>query len=263
LSRNGTLLVLAASVVIATLAVLVWWQRSSRWQFSILETSKLAAGIEYRHVRFANHRDSFEAFVVMFDPSAVRASVVDLGTDGTKLLQDVSSEQRAAVVINGGYFDDKRQPIGLHRIGGQTISPLVQRAPLSGFVCIDATGRLSITTATDPEGRGASDVIQAGPFLIDPGGRIGIHSDTAPPTERTVCAIADSKACLICTTPASLLNLSRCLNDVPEAFGLGQIDRALNLDGGPSTGFVIQTSDRHLIREPRGKIRDALMIQSK
>jgi hypothetical protein len=58
-------------------------------------------------------------------------------------------------------------------------------------------------------------------------------------------------------------HLCECLHDNAKAFGLDHVERALNLDGGPSAGYSFNTSTGTLLKEPRGAIRDAIVIRDR
>lgn len=270
LPKHRILLVLAAAGVtmIAVLAAFFLRESQAGWRFSQVESAATGAGGEFRRVTFAGPAGSFEVSSAVLDADAVRASFVDLGPDRQTTLRQLRDEQQALVVVNGGYFDPQFRPVGLLRIDGRKLSALLDRPPLSACLIINDAGRPSVVEARDPTVATAPSAMQAGPFLIEPGGRLGIREEAdtgapAPAAERTVIATDGTRLCLIVTTPVTLRHLAECLVQHPAAFGLSSTDRALNLDGGPSTGSAFRTADRVLVREPRGRVRTFLVIQSK
>lgn len=245
--RAGYVAVTAAlaAIVVGGIAL----TRHGRWTAADIDVLANDA----RRVRFARGSTAFEATVIRFDRGRVVAQLVDVADGQT--LGDVAGE--ATLAINGGYFDASFNPLGLYRIDGREVSPMLARPPLSGVVTIDARGRLDLGAGDDPA---ASSAFQAGPFVIDPGGAVGIRSDDGKLAERTLLACDERSIAVVVTTPTTLRALAECLHDRPEAFGLARVDRALNLDGGPSTGFVLNV-DRRVARSlPRGQIRSALVF---
>ena len=103
---------------------------------------------------------------------------------------------------------------------------------LSGFIAIDASGRLSLLTATD-DLKPFPSVLQNGPYLIDPGGEVGIHSRAGKRAARTAIGrTVDDTLVILVTEPIELFDLAR---EAKRMFP--KMERLLNLDGGPSTAL--------------------------
>lgn len=159
--------------------------------------------------------------------------------DGVKSMHRLSvtdfyNEETDLLIVNGGYFDGNLHPVGYCKIGDQIISEA--HAPkLTGYLSLDASGKLDLHWKQLPDPVPES-VLQAGPFIIDPGAQIGIRSESGLPAKRTVVAQTQEGEILIITTTAvSLFELARLLK-----VKLPSIDCALNLDGGPSTGLIYE-----------------------
>lgn len=187
-----------------------------------------------RAYKTSNQRGSFHLHVIEFPVSE------NLGfelVDGVKALHRMSvtdffDEESDLFIVNGGYFDGNLNPVGYCKIGNALIS--AGHAPeLSGYLSLDASGKLDLHWKELPK-PGPQSALQSGPFLIDPGGRIGIHSDSGLSAKRTVIAkTKDDEILVITTTAVSLFELSRLLK-----VKFPNVDCALNLDGGPSTGLI-------------------------
>lgn len=134
------------------------------------------------------------------------------------------------LMVNGGYFDGNQNPIGYCKIG-EVVHSGKDSPKLSGYVVLDTQGRLNLTYKQLPED--AHSVLQCGPYVIDPGGKLGIHSRTGSPAKRTLVGMkADGSVLILSTSEVYLYDLARLLKTE-----LLDLDRALNLDGGPSVGF--------------------------
>jgi hypothetical protein len=134
-------------------------------------------------------------------------------------------------MINGGYFNEDFSPTGYCRINGRDVHP--HRSPtLSGYIALDEHGRLSLLTKKD-DVSSYPTVLQNGPFVIDPGGKIGIRSRVGKAASRTVLGRTDEDSIIVAVTaPIDLYDLAHEARRVfPE------IERMLNLDGGPSTAL--------------------------
>ena len=159
--------------------------------------------------------------------------------DGEKKKNYVSdhySPKSDTFIVNAGYFDGNLNPVGYCRVDGKNIS--TTRTPkLSGFITITERGELSLHWKEIPE-REYRDVLQAGPFIIDPDGTIGIHTRSGKEAKRTVIGqTEDGRILVLTTTEVYLYDLAQILNsEVPK------LERALNLDGGPSVGLIYKNT---------------------
>ena len=144
---------------------------------------------------------------------------------------------RHDLMVNGGYFNPDFTPTGLCRIDGKALGKLGSRT-LSGFVAIDAGGKVSLLTLTN-DVSAYPTVLQCGPYVIDPGGAIGIKGRAGPRARRTLMGrMTDGRLVIVSTSPVSLYDLA-----VSIKRNLPGIERLLNLDGGPSTGLKTQTME--------------------
>lgn len=144
----------------------------------------------------------------------------------------VFRERKAECAINGGFFDENFNPVGYYKVDGEVRSSHPSRG-LSGYVCIDSEGKLSIHfKKVDPEQY--ASVFQAGPMLVDPGGKPGIKSDDGKTADRTaIVQLKDGSFAFLYHAKTTLYALSHyILSKYPT------VDRALNLDGGPEAGIA-------------------------
>jgi len=141
----------------------------------------------------------------------------------------------ALAAVNGGYFDELYRPVGWVVDRGVEIAP--RSARTSGGVLAVRGGALYVGPAREvpfaPE-----FAVQNGPRLIENGGRLGIRTDDGRRAPRTVACDAAGRLHLIVVVAApregpTLHETARML----AAFGC---QRALNLDGGPSTGVWLR-----------------------
>jgi uncharacterized protein YigE (DUF2233 family) len=172
---------------------------------------------------------------------------------------NIARTRSCLAAINGGYFDGDFRPVGLRIVDGILSSSPTNRPPLSGYVSVDGRGMLAVTRAI-PTADSVRFAMQAGPFLIDPGGTLGIRSSGNTAARRSVIACAGDSIAWIITSEMGLFDLALCLHEQPGAFGLPRVECALNLDGGPSTGLIIEAEQLKFDSEPRGPIRDALLL---
>ncbi len=142
--------------------------------------------------------------------------------------------KRHRLIINGGYFNPDFSPTGYCKIDGRVLNPKRPKS-LSGFVAIDERGAVSLLTRHDDLSKFPT-VLQSGPFLIDPGGRIGIRSRVGIEAYRTAIGrTSDDELIILVTAPIDLFDLA-----VAAKRAIPTLERLLNLDGGPSTALVMR-----------------------
>ena len=166
---------------------------------------------------------------------------------------------RAVVAINGGYFMPSFQPAGLFRMAGKEFSPLSQKGVLSGVLALDAVGGLRLLTR-EASLEGYPSAVQAGPFIIDPGGAVGVRAMAARAKRSLIALDARGRVMLLVTGSLTLHHVAMLLHDHAPALGLEQVERALNLDGGPSTGLSVALDDPTWSMAERGPVRNVLVI---
>lgn len=211
-----------------------------------LVVSVLLSGLAHAETSYVVEGDAsglLKIHVIEFSPEEnVGFEVVD-GGEGKKQFWVTNHFDKAQhlFITNGGYFDASLEPVGYCVINGKVLGA-EPSARLSGYVTVDDAGALALHWKQLPEGN-YKDVIQAGPYIIDPGGKLGIYSNNGRKARRTVLGqTADGGVLVMTTTEVTLFDLARVLKDK-----LPQIERALNLDGGPSVGLIY---DDILIRNP-------------
>lgn len=173
-----------------------------------------------------------EATVVIINPennSGFCFIDVPKRVEGDTMLRHWQSNYE--LMINGGYYEADFSPTGKCRINGKNIHR--KRADkLSGYVVVDKAGRLDLLHRED-DVSAYPNVIQAGPYLIDPGGGMGIRANNGSAARRTLIGkTTDGRLLIMVTKPITLFELAGAIKaHFPD------IERLLNLDGGPSTGM--------------------------
>ena len=165
----------------------------------------------------------------------------------------------ALAAINGGYFEPSFQPSGLLVIAGNTLQPLSIDGVLSGIVALDPSGVMRLLPR-DAELEGVHTAIQAGPFVIDPGGTLGVRPRPAAANRSLVARDDHGRVLLLATGALTLHQVATVLHDHPQVFGLERVERALNLDGGPSTGLSLALDDPIWSVAERGPVRNVLVV---
>ncbi len=177
------------------------------------------------------------AVVVDLDRFRLRVVAARRHPQDWQTAEFVAARLGALAVLNGGYFDERNQPLGLLVTDGEELVPL-RRTSWPVFAI--AGGRARIVARTEAQGlAGLQQAVQCGPRLVSD--RQVTNLKPSEPLPRSAVGVdGDGRVVLAATTEggASLQELGQALARPRAAGGLGCVD-ALNLDGGPSTQFVV------------------------
>jgi len=181
----------------------------------------------------------------------------DGGPKGAIVLHAMDGGALAA--INGGYFTDQYQPDGLLEIAGVVRQPA--RPGLSGIVGSTTDEDPVIEPVGNADTAKLRDALQSGPFIVDPGGTNGIRRDDGQRAARSLVILSPKYIAVSVTARCGLSDLANALVSTPGTFGVDHVDRALNLDGGPSTGFAVRrrNGDVEVVRES-ARLRTVLTV---
>lgn len=153
--------------------------------------------------------------------------------------------------INGGFRQGSWSylaPAGLLRVDGFTVQPVNRKSrSQTGVLCVVEDGLRLVPKAT-VEPSDCTSALQAGPFIVDPGGKIGI-SPTEPrrlaPFRRSFICIQETGAVILAvTTEVHLRYLAEMLVDPDDELGF-QCERALNLSGDIESGLLVRSPETY------------------
>lgn len=197
------------------------------------------------------------AFLIHADPSPLDLTL-ELNTERSPLSKLAPD---ALLTMNAAFFTPGYTPTGLLVSKGRQLHPFVKEAggAGSGVVLLeDETLELLERDAVGRRDWSKSRLaIQAGPRVVEPGGRPGIRTDDKVRANRSFIG-RDAAGRLVLgvllgpsgwSSGPSLYELQKVLLD--QKLGDGRLDFALNLDGGPSTGLYLRHPE-HPVSEPEG-----------
>jgi hypothetical protein len=175
---------------------------------------------------------------------------LDVAFDGTaRSLDDWQKKTNAAMVMNGGYFsiaNEKYSPDGLTIVDGKSIGRSF--AGYGGMLAIHGNQAEIRWLVEKPykSNEVLDAALQAFPMLVKPGGRFGFGAEREDHANarRTVIAQDRQGRILLIVTPQGYFTLHQ-LSAYLTNSDL-DLDIALNLDGGGSTGILV-TNPRELI----------------
>jgi uncharacterized protein YigE (DUF2233 family) len=200
-------------------------------------------------------------------PAHFRLAVVPAASAYGSTVAELRTEHNAVLAINGGFFDIDGQsrltPSGLVVTDSHLIAPATDRKKGGSGVLYSRGGSVGIEFVEEAkEPGGVEAAVQVGPLVVDPGGKNGIRRNDLDRQRRSaVCTFAGSDAVAIVMVDGglSLYEVGELLSAPEQDGGLG-CDRALNLDGGPSSQVSFAWADRNLEIPGQWKVANALLL---
>ena len=217
------------------------------------------AAMELRTLRLDTGEVSGEATAVRFDPKAYRVSVKsDIANAGS--IREWFRALKPLAVINGGYFDEAGRPTALVIFDGITRGESYQG--FGGMVAINAEGQFELRSLRqqpyDPS-ESLQQAMQSAPMLIQPGGTISDFEADDERSRRSVIARDSQGRILLLAVNMpifSLAELAQALHDSDL-----DLDVALNLDGGRSTGLFVSAGDGEATIDSMERVPLVLVVE--
>ena len=218
------------------------------------------ARVIYRHVDLHDSLTGKSEIIdlAIFLTKSYRLRVID-NADGTNDLRTAMASANCVAGVNGGYFDPNFAPLGLRIIDGKITSRLSRGRLMSGVLASDGSVQI-LRLAEFSLLKKWNAAIEGGPFLVDHGQPVrGLEKMRS--ARRTFAAIASANRAALGYCPdATLADLAQMLT---ARLGDFKVQRALNLDGGSSTGLYFKSA-RGLYLYPEEKhVRDFVGIVSR
>lgn len=223
---------------------------------------RVHAAMELRIMRLAAGATAGEATIVRFDPAAYRVRVkYDVRNPGT--VREWYEALRPLAVINGGYFDTSGRATALVVFDG--IRRGASYEGFGGMVAINERGEFELRSLSQQpfdESEPLQQAMQSAPMLIQPGGELAaIEDDDIDRSRRSVIARDRSGQILLIVSRTPTFTL-RELAQALHRSDL-EIDAALNLDGGRSTGLYLQTEAANVAIDSFERVPLVLVVEER
>lgn len=203
----------------------------------------LQPGLERRMIRLYNDENQHieSLYIWRLEQSLFRLDVAYQETPQS--LEDWQAETNALLVVNGGFYSVENEryfPNGLTIVDGQTTGS--SYVSFGGMLAIGPTSaelRSLVETPYDPTEHLLAG-LQSFPLLVKPGGELGFPAQFEDNlrARRTVIAQDRAGRILFIITPRGHFTLHQLSLSLTESDL--DLDIAMNLDGGPSTGILVE-----------------------
>ncbi len=215
--------------------------------------------MELRSVRTSVSGHSTHLTMVRFDPASYNIRVkYDVANAGS--IRDWFNALKPVAVINGGYFDQQGKATALVIFDG--IRAGESYTGFGGMVVINEQGQFELRSLRqqpfDPN-ENLQQAMQSSPMLIQPGGVVSEFEADDDRSRRSVIARDRQGRILLIVSDAAVFTL-RELADVLNRSDL-ELDAALNLDGGRSTGLYVRTESASVAIDSFDQLPLVLVVQ--
>ncbi|NEV60808.1 phosphodiester glycosidase family protein [Thiorhodococcus minor] len=208
---------------------------------------------------------SLTAHLAVFASPAYRLKVIDLGGGESPKYASLDEAFRAEGCVagaNGGFFHPDWQPLGLVVSDAERTNGFARAKLLSGVVYSDGSGTHLMRRGQFRDHAGINALLQTGPYLVETGRSVRGLS-TARPSRRTFIATdwRGHWALGATTSSVTLAELADVLASEGALTGW-RVNRAINLDGGSSTGFFFAggSEGASVVLSPWKRVRNLLGV---
>lgn len=202
-------------------------------------------------MRAANADAAVDLELVVFDSRRCGIRVIDQPQPGAggSVIAPALRAHRAVAGVNGGFFTPEFQPLGLMISGGRRTGTIKEAKLLSGMF-LSVGGQPYLIWRSEYSGdNGITDIVQAGPRLVDSGVPVG-GLTTGAARVRTFMATDGRHLWAIGVARSASLAALADLLASPGIIPNLRVSRALNLDGGNSSAIWMRTARGKEISEP-------------
>jgi exopolysaccharide biosynthesis protein len=223
------------------------------------EWQQIEPAMELRTLRLTAGQSSGFATVVRLDPAAYKISVkYDVENPGT--VREWFDALKPIAVMNGGYFDENGRATALVIFDG------IRRGEsydgFGGMVVINAQGEFELRSLRDQPfdpNEELQQAMQSSPMLIQPGGALSDFEADEDRSRRSVIARDAQGRILLIASNAITFTLSELAQALKDSDL--NLDAALNLDGGRSTGLFLRTAAASVTIDSIEKVPLVLTIE--
>jgi len=234
-----------------------WPSSADPWTVEHRESLSAPPGLSFTKIAVRSGDATAGLHAVTFSSATHSFALLD-DPENAFDLASAAKKRGAVAAVNGGYFHPDRTPLGLRMRMGREIHPMERARLLSGLLTV-ADDRIALLRVAEfRHTTSLKEAVQCGPFLVD-GGKAVAGLNAARRGARTVVLEAVGKRFgLLVTTDLTLAETGALLS-TPDVVPNMKITRALNFDGGSSTGMWVSSEPPFYLRELRD-VRDFVGI---
>jgi uncharacterized protein YigE (DUF2233 family) len=206
-------------------------------------------------------RATVDLHLVTFSTRQCALRVIDQpdANAGGRVIAPLMRAHRAVAGVNGGFFTPAFEPLGKMIASTRQTGALSHSKLLSGMV-VSSGGKSWLMWRDEYRGdSGASDLLQAGPRLVNEHSPVGGLDRHAARARSFVTTDGTEGWSIGVAQGVSLADLAAILS-TPGLMPAHRVWRALNLDGGNSSAIWMQARSREISEPGWSTVRNYLAI---
>jgi uncharacterized protein YigE (DUF2233 family) len=221
----------------------------------------IATGVEYRELRIEQGNRSDRLRLARIDPAQTRLRVL-YDPDRPRRVSAWLSESGALAAVNGNFFDPQNQALGLVIQDGQTRDGVVYQG-FGGMLAVSGDEVRVRWNVQEPyQGEPLTYALQNFPMLVLPGGSPNLDiDDNGRAAPRTAVAQDRAGRLIFVVSPLPTFTLTE-FGRWLAASDL-DLEAALNLDGGTSSGLVLRSGSRNLGADSWVEVPNVIVVESR
>ena len=221
----------------------------------------IAPGVEYRELKIDLGDRSDRLRLARIDPAQTRLRVF-YSPDQPRRVSEWLTQSNALVAVNGNYFDPQNHALGLVIQDGQRRDGVVYDGFGGMFAVNGDEVRVRWNVQEPYNDEPLSNALQNFPMLVLPGGTPnGDIDDNGRASLRTAVGQDRSGRIIFVVSPTPTFTLTE-FSQWLAASDL-DLDAALNLDGGTSSGLVLRSGNRNLGVDSWVEVPSAIVVESR
>ena len=226
--------------------------RDTGWQ-------SIAPGVEYRELKIEQGDRSDRLRLARIDPAQTRLRVL-YDPDRPRRVSEWLSQSNALVAVNGNFFDPQNHALGLVIEDGQRRGGVVYEGFGGMFAVSGDEVRVRWNVQEPYSGEPLTYALQNFPMLVLPGGSPNLDiDDNGRCSPRTAVGQDRSGRIVFVVSPTPTFTLT----EFGQWLAASDLDLnvALNLDGGTSSGLVLRSGKRNLGSDSWVEVPNVIVVE--
>lgn len=221
----------------------------------------IAPGVEYRELRIDLGDRSDRLRFARIDPTKTKLRVL-YNPDQPQRVSAWLTQANALLAVNGNYFDPQNNALGMIIQDGQRRGGVVYDG-FGGMLAVNGADVRVRSNAHEPyNDEPLDEALQNFPMLVLPGGSANANiDDNGRRSLRSAVGQDRSGRILFAVSPAPTFTLTE-FGQWLAASDL-DLDVALNLDGGTSTGLVLRSGQQMLGVDSWIEVPDVIVVEAR
>jgi hypothetical protein len=217
-------------------------------------------GIELRRLAGPPDGSPVGVLAVRLDPAFVRFRMV-YDPQQPRTISRWAADFGASIAVNAGYFDDLGRPVAL--LVSDEVATGASYVDQGGMFAVTADERIVLSALSiEPyDGEPLQQALQGWPLLVRERGVAAYDSEDGRRSRRTAIGVDETGRVLLLISPAADFSLAEWSQYLAAADL--QLVRAVNLDGGSSTGLALRNEHAEAAVEAFVALPFALLITSR